>query len=431
MGAVFAIFGGFYYWFNRMTGMTYNERLGQYHFWLFFIGVNITFFPMHFLGLAGMPRRISDYPDAFAGWNSIASLGSCISIIATFLFAYIIYEGLTNDRGVTNFAWRDIEVTRYAMSNRGAFLFLDAPVPNQLSFQDPATRLMEGIINFHHDLMFYIIVISVLVLYMLLRIVYVFGYENPTYAQFVGDNSKYYRSLTHNMLLEVIWTAIPSVILINIAGPSLGLLYASEEIHIPEITVKIIGNQWYWSYEISHVVTQTIELPDEFKLVGDVKDLYPFFDMATGGKTLQVTTSETDINGMHRVFEVDALHSVKFDSVMKQTDDMKLGGLRNLTVDNPLVLPINTPIKLIITSNDVIHSWAIPSFGIKVDAIPGRLNTVDLTIMRTGFFTGQCSELCGTNHGFMPINVIAVTNMDVWTQWLLTHQDFVEIPANK
>ena len=92
MGAVFAIFGGFYYWIEKITGLTYDERLAKVHFWLFFIGVNLTFFPMHFLGLAGMPRRISDYPDAYAGWNYIASIGSMVSVAATFLFFYIVFD---------------------------------------------------------------------------------------------------------------------------------------------------------------------------------------------------------------------------------------------------------------------------------------------------------------------------------------------------
>src|SRR5277367_1655112 len=100
MGAVFAIFAGFYFWFNRLTGMLYNEVLAKIHFWLFFVGVNITFFPMHFLGLAGMPRRIPDYPDAFAEWNVVSSFGSFISIIATLLFFYILYDGLTNSNNV-------------------------------------------------------------------------------------------------------------------------------------------------------------------------------------------------------------------------------------------------------------------------------------------------------------------------------------------
>lgn len=105
MGAVFALFGGWYYWSPKLFGLRYSELLGQIHFWTLFIGVNITFFPMHFLGLQGMPRRIPDYPDAFAGWNLIASWGSLLSVIATFLFSYIIYDSLIKKRFVSNNPW--------------------------------------------------------------------------------------------------------------------------------------------------------------------------------------------------------------------------------------------------------------------------------------------------------------------------------------
>ena len=98
MGAIFAMFAGFYYWFGKMTGLQYSETLGQIHFWVFFLGVNITFFPMHFLGLAGMPRRIPDYADAFAGWNAIASYGSYLSLVSVIVFFYLVYDTLTSNK---------------------------------------------------------------------------------------------------------------------------------------------------------------------------------------------------------------------------------------------------------------------------------------------------------------------------------------------
>jgi heme/copper-type cytochrome/quinol oxidase subunit 1 len=112
MGAIFAVFGGFYYWFQKMTGVTYSEFLGRIHFWSFFIGVNVTFFPMHFLGLAGMPRRISDYPDAFAGWNYIASFGSSLSVIATVLFFYIVFDGFTAGRFDANAFSKQVKLSK-------------------------------------------------------------------------------------------------------------------------------------------------------------------------------------------------------------------------------------------------------------------------------------------------------------------------------
>lgn len=113
MGAIFAMFSGFYYWFGKMTGLQYSETLGQIHFWVFFIGVNITFFPMHFLGLAGMPRRIPDYPDAFAGWNAIASYGSYLSLFSVMVFFYVVYDTLTrNERCPANPWESDSRVTQ-------------------------------------------------------------------------------------------------------------------------------------------------------------------------------------------------------------------------------------------------------------------------------------------------------------------------------
>lgn len=106
MGAVFALFAGFYFWTPKIIGLTYNEFLGKIHFWIMFVGVNLTFFPQHFLGLAGMPRRIPDYPDAFAGWNAVSSFGSLISVIATVLFGYIIYDIFANGKAVNSNPWQ-------------------------------------------------------------------------------------------------------------------------------------------------------------------------------------------------------------------------------------------------------------------------------------------------------------------------------------
>jgi len=160
MGAVFAIFAGFYFWLEKMAGVGYNEYLGQIHFWSFFIGVNLTFFPMHFLGLAGMPRRISDYPDAFTGWNSISSFGSMVSIISTILFFYIIHRALTGKDSKNNGSpWRRIKprfisqrIIKFSIISLFSFDFAE---PWQLTFQDPATSIMEGIIDLHHDIMFF------------------------------------------------------------------------------------------------------------------------------------------------------------------------------------------------------------------------------------------------------------------------------------
>lgn len=354
MGAVFAIFAGFYFWLEKMAGVKYNETLGKIHFWVFFIGVNVTFFPMHFLGLAGMPRRISDYPDAFTTWNSISSFGSMISVVATVLFFYILHRALTGKDGLgVKSPWKKVQPRYISRKVIKSTIFLlglfDYAEPWQLSFQDPATPIMEGIIDLHHDIMFFLVLIIVFILWILLRIVYHFQEHN---------NHNLPSTVTHHTTLEIIWTIIPAIILIFIAIPSFALLYAMDEVSNPKVTIKAIGHQWYWSYE--------------------------YRDLLLGRPVSKV-----------------------FDSYMVLEEDLPLGGLRLLEVDNPLILPINTQIRVLVTSSDVLHSWAVPSFGVKIDACPGRLNQIGVFITREGIFYGQCSELCGINHSFMPIKVIA------------------------
>lgn len=219
----------------------------------------------------------------------------------------------------------------------------------QLSFQDPATPIMEGIINLHHDLMFFICVISTFVSWMLIR----------TLWHFEQNQNSIPSSLTHGTLIEMIWTITPALILLIIAIPSFSLLYAMDEVISPAITIKTLGHQWYWSYEYSDYINENNE-------------------------------------------------SIIYDSYMIPEEDLEFGQLRLLEVDNRMIVPINTHIRIIVTAADVLHSWTVPSLGVKCDAIPGRLNQASLFIKREGLYYGQCSEICGINHGFMPIVVEAV-----------------------
>nr|YP_009445943.1 cytochrome c oxidase subunit II [Manis culionensis]ATX69055.1 cytochrome c oxidase subunit II [Manis culionensis]WLW42064.1 cytochrome c oxidase subunit II [Manis javanica] len=178
--------------------------------------------------------------------------------------------------------------------------------------------------------------------------------------------------LTHTSTMdaqevETIWTILPAIILILIALPSLRILYMMDEINNPALTVKTMGHQWYWSYEYT-----------------DYEDL-------------------------------------SFDSYMIPTQDLKPGELRLLEVDNRLVLPMDTTIRMLISSEDVLHSWAVPSLGLKTDAIPGRLNQTTLMSTRPGLFYGQCSEICGSNHSFMPIvlELVPLKTFESWTTSLL------------
>nr|QJF72888.1 cytochrome c oxidase subunit 2 [Nephus voeltzkowi]QJF72901.1 cytochrome c oxidase subunit 2 [Nephus voeltzkowi]QJF72914.1 cytochrome c oxidase subunit 2 [Nephus voeltzkowi]QJF72927.1 cytochrome c oxidase subunit 2 [Nephus voeltzkowi] len=172
-----------------------------------------------------------------------------------------------------------------------------------------------------------------------------------------------YRYLLEGQLIELIWTILPALTLIFIALPSLKLIYMIEEIRNPLMTLKTIGHQWYWTYEYS-----------DFK-------------------------------------------NIEFDSYMIPVNDMKSFNFRLLEVDNHTIIPYNTPIRLLSTSSDVIHSWTIPSSGVKMDASPGRLNQMMLNFNRTGIFFGQCSEICGSNHSFMPIMIESISHKNFIT-WL-------------
>nr|YP_010317605.1 cytochrome c oxidase subunit II [Catostylus townsendi]UNB15549.1 cytochrome c oxidase subunit 2 [Catostylus townsendi] len=179
--------------------------------------------------------------------------------------------------------------------------------------------------------------------------------------------SKYkYKFLVEGTLIEIIWTIIPAVILVFIAFPSLKLLYLMDETMEPAITIKAVGHQWYWSYEYSDY---------------DVNDL-------------------------------------EFDSYMIPTSDLEEGDNRLLEVDNCLVLPIQSHVRVLVTGADVIHSFAVPSLGIKLDAVPGRLNQSNIFLKRSGLFYGQCSEICGSNHSFMPIAIrgVSLENFVSWVE---------------
>jgi cytochrome c oxidase subunit II len=390
MGAVFAIFSGFYFWFEKMWGITYSEFLGKLHFTLFFVGVNLTFFPMHWMGLAGMPRRIPDYHEAFAGWNHIASIGSMISVVATLVFFVLLFHAFWRSEPANEplYHTRSIIIPRALVEKRGwnigatagksSLVFallsdhgdslLGMPMPDQMTFQVPATPIMEGIIDLHHDIMFFLVLISIFVLYLLVAVMVMFGEDS--------NSARNTSTVSHHTVLEIIWTVIPTIILVFIAIPSLALLYSMDELQRPTVTLKVIGRQWYWSYEMS-----------------DVQWSKEFTPSGTGPK---ITTN------------------ISFDSYMDQ--DIEDGFLRLLKTDNDVYLPTHQPIRVLVTSSDVIHSWAVPALGVKVDACPGRLNQVSLFIERVGYYFGQCSELCGLNHAFMPISILA-TPLEVYLNW--------------
>jgi cytochrome c oxidase subunit 2 len=233
----------------------------------------------------------------------------------------------------------------------------DASTAWQIDFQEAATPSMEGIINFNHTLSFVIIFIVVFVGWLLLNTIYFY----------IDSSNSALSKFTHSNELEIIWTSIPAIILLFLATPSFSLLYSMDEIADPTISLKVIGHQWYWSYEFSD---------------------YNFILCGTENEGTQL----------------------KYDCYMTNFETMpdKQGYFRLLETNKRILLPIKTHIRLLISSADVLHSWTVPSFGVKVDACPGRLNQLNLFIKRTGLFFGQCSEICGVNHAFMPIAVVGV-----------------------
>ncbi len=229
-----------------------------------------------------------------------------------------------------------------------ALAALGHPVPWQMDLQDSATPVMDEISEFHYFLLWVIGVISVFVLALLLIII----------VRFNARANPTPTRTTHNTPLEIIWTIVPVIILAVIAVPSFRLLFVELDVPHPDLTIKATGKQWFWSYAY----------PD---------------------------------NG-----------NFEFDSLMVQTKDLKPDQPRLLTVDNEVVVPVNKVVHVLVTGADVIHSFTVPSFGIRIDAVPGRMNETWFKATKTGMFYGQCSELCGKDHSFMPIAVHVVSESD-------------------
>jgi cytochrome c oxidase subunit 2 len=231
-----------------------------------------------------------------------------------------------------------------------------APQNWQLGFQPAASPVMERIESFHTGVLYIITLICLLVFGLIVWVIIRYNHRsNPVPGR-----------TTHNTLLEVAWTIIPVIILVVIAIPSFKLLYYEADIPPPALTIEAIGHQWYWSYQ------------------------YP-----TNGK-----------------FQFDSV-------VLSDADDLKKGEPRLLGVDNVVVVPVNKVVRVLTTGADVIHSWAVPAFGVKMDAIPGRLNETWFKATAEGTYYGQCSELCGARHAYMPIEVKVVSE-DAFNAWLAT-----------
>ncbi len=229
----------------------------------------------------------------------------------------------------------------------------EQPKDWQLGFSKSASQGMTDIVWFHDYML--LPITTAITVFVLFLILY-------ACVRFRTSRNPNPSTTTHNTFIEVIWTLVPCLILIVLAVPSFKVLYSQDNIPPADVTIKAVGYQWYWGYEY----------PDE---------------------------------------------NIIFDSYMIEDKDLQPGQPRLLTVDNEIYVPVNKVVKVLITANDVLHAWALPSFGVKRDAVPGRINETWFKAERTGTFYGQCSELCGIKHAFMPITVNVVTQ-DEYDLWL-------------
>lgn len=671
MGAVSGVFGALYLWGPKMLGVTYYEGYGRLQFWLFFIGVNLTFFPMHFVGLAGMPRRIPDYPTAYAAWNFISSMGSVVTMVSmvvffvgivhygledghrcgrawlgqewegiTFVHPYVegypqrfgtarwvdrkvtslwegqralnlantpVYTGRSpreidetfndhmpwwvdarewadyyelinvdvklgyrsHESGMVEFlnrraAWLAIALTlftpaahgfrwsyiqarlksecyedhpnpmtfeasrtlalvyarsfgvtlnvnnkhqlagmlllgtytqllqfdlrtsptpietafeaarreiwsyrlvglgripgkiclffRPGMVSPGLHMFRvrvrnlirlnfpllvlfdrhvektnkekrqDVPVAWQVSFMEPASTQMFGITELYQDLFMVTTAIWVIVMSMLGFAVTEYAASRsfyvrraistePSFDDVCTVNVTYVTYDSHEEL-ETIWTAIPCVILFAIALPSFSLLFSLDEDCWPSLWLKVIGNQWFWSYEVT--VSSIAETLSTFRYAYDVASCQAqaYWTSATMSYNLVRNYAVSPLSVWYNIYLANEVRNhlarnafFSFDSFITPDDEVRSLSTRLLETDTTVYLPVCVPTRVVVSSNDVIHSWAVPSLGIKIDAVPGRLNTCLVTPVRRGTYYGQCSEICGVNHGFMPITV--------------------------
>jgi cytochrome c oxidase subunit II len=234
-----------------------------------------------------------------------------------------------------------------------AVAWAEGPRPWEIGMQPPATPVKERLEAFHNELLFIIFLIALFVLSLLLYVIVRFHHSrNPVPTR-----------TSHNTVVEMLWTVIPVLILVIIAIPSFKLMYYMDRVPNPDMTIKVTGHQWYWTYDY----------PDQ--------------------------------------------GNISFDSNLIPENELKPGQKRLLDVDNPLVVPVDTVIRVYVTGTDVIHSWFIPSFGVQEYAIVGRLNETWMKVEHPGVYYGECNQICGVNHAFMPIKVEAVAK-DEFQRWL-------------
>lgn len=328
-----------------------------------------------------------------------------------------------------------------------------------VSFNDPSSAFAEHLIHLYNVVWIILIFVVFFILVLLIRIIYLFNWKfiyfsSDLYLSFnnvvleyflalalffddkimvssilkrlnlleigaigfnnVGLNLWYNKDerafltiadISEYRLLEVVWCLLPIGSLLMISTPTFSLIFSLDACVDPAYTIKIIGRQWYWTYSVDALINNFTETDDESA------------NKLMESQVNYVSVKDYNKYNLH-ISQMALPVSFEFDSNLISDDDLLIGTHRLLEVDNRLFLPVGVPIRLLITSSDVLHSWAVPNLGIKVDAVPGRLNQFIVEIKRPGVFYGQCSELCGPFHGFMPIVVQAVT-LDRFEDWMI------------
>lgn len=267
------------------------------------------------------------------------------------------------------------------------------PVPGGTGFQRPATSVM-------HDLVwlddFLLVIITMIV-------VFVVGLMAWCAFRFNSKRNKTPATFTHNALIEVVWTAVPILILITIAVPSLRLLFHQLDVPDPDLTIKATGNQWYWSYEYP-----VEEIEFDAYMIGSAATEAP---EGTFPDDYDPTYNWTKNEDTIKTLEAYGYSSDEF----------------LLATDQAVIVPVNKNVHVLVTGADVIHAWAVPAFGVKIDTIPGRVNETWFNAEETGTYFGQCSELCGIQHSYMPIvvKVVEQEEYDAWVQEQIAKRDGV------
>jgi heme/copper-type cytochrome/quinol oxidase subunit 1/NADH:ubiquinone oxidoreductase subunit 4 (subunit M)/heme/copper-type cytochrome/quinol oxidase subunit 2 len=400
MGAVFGIFAGFYMWLPLVAQRSYPAFGAYVHFWTFFGGVNLTFFPMHFLGMAGMPRRIPDYPDAFALWNSVASYGAWVSFLSSLYFLWLLLrifgaapgalqrdnfrlfwdpatvceeyrryggERATWEGFLSLLLWLGTEAPaprspapRSAAAPAAALLggLGTAPRDGQWGFQFPLSDVCVSLMGLHNLVFKWVCAVLATVSPAIGLAVLLFWWWRSWCSPFKREELQ---AWSEDPLLEALWTLLPLLVVVWIGLPSLALVYGLEPGGLlADLVITVVGRQWYWVYEYPNLAAN----PD---------DLVP----------------------------------LALEANLRDPLDPTYPAIGNRLLDSkPMVVPVAALLEFLATAEDVIHAFALPAAGLKMDAVPGRLAQVFGSFLAEGIAYGQCSELCGVGHGFMPITCL-------------------------